>query len=128
MIGILDVALLVLGALVGYVISFLLSFRGRNSQECDERRRVLITQSDKVFPIPDDIEHTREWVPNSRGVLLCRQSFVPGGYVRAVIGICHGFGDHSQDFLTELAIKFCRNGFAVISMDAEGHGYALICV
>lgn len=123
-----DIVLLVLGGFVGYIICFLFTFRVRNSQECDERRRILITQADKLFPIPNDIEHSREWVPNSRGVLLCGQTFIPGGYIRAVIGLCHGFGDHSQDFLTELAVKFCRNGFAVVSMDAEGHGYADIYV
>ena len=126
MIDLIAVAILVMGTLLGYAVGVLYSFSVRNSQECDERRRVLIARDDTLFPVPADIEHTREWIPNSRGMLLCRQRFIPGGYIKAVIGLCHGFGDHSQNFLTELAIKFCRCGFAVIVMDAEGHGYFLI--
>jgi hypothetical protein len=122
MIDFIGTFILVIGVVLGYAVSLLTSFMARSSQECDERRRILINRDDKLFPIPKDIDHIRKWVPNSRGMLLCRQIFVPGGYVKAVIGICHGFGDHSQDFLTELAIKFCRCGFAVICMDAEGHG------
>ena len=36
--------------------------------------------------------------------------------------MCHGFGDHSNDMLLDLAVKFVGDGYAVLMMDAEGHG------
>mmetsp|Transcript_1523 Transcript_1523/g.2449 ORF Transcript_1523/g.2449 Transcript_1523/m.2449 type:complete len:362 (-) Transcript_1523:134-1219(-) len=118
---VLGVIVFALGAVVGGFISYLQSFQisSARADQADERRRRCKAL---IFPVPTDIEHIRQWTPNSRGMLLFRQQFIPHGVIRGVIGICHGFGDHSQDFLTELAVKFCRNGFAVITMDVEGHG------
>lgn len=42
--------------------------------------------------------------------------------VRAVVGICHGFGDHCNEALVDLAVKLVSEGCAVLMMDVEGHG------
>jgi predicted alpha/beta-fold hydrolase len=110
------------GLIIGYVLSYLYSSTARNSEDADERRRR------NTFKVPsgktnlEDVNINREWTPNERGMLLSRQQFIPSGEFRGVICMCHGFGDHSQEFMFDLAIRFCRQGYAAISMDAEGHG------
>lgn len=117
------VLLLALGVLVGYGVAYFLSFMTRNNDEADERRRRYFLKQTNRQKIPETINYNMEWTPNSRGLLLVRHQYIPTAIpLRGVIGICHGFGDHSQDFLTDLAIKFCESGYAVIAMDAEGHG------
>jgi hypothetical protein len=110
-----------LGGIVGYATHWILSFRQRNSDEADERRK-----NGKRFVPPDDIEYSASWQPNSRGMLLYTQEFSPilKGRQKCLgtIGMCHGFGDHTNDLMADLAVKFCRAGFAVITLDAEGHG------
>jgi hypothetical protein len=114
--------LLILGAVIGYGVAYILSFMTRNPDEPDERRKTYFKKHHKVV-IPPTIDHKMEWTPNSRGMLLFRHQYVPkNSEIKGVIGLCHGFGDHSQDFLTDLAIKFCKSGYAVLAMDAEGHG------
>ena len=116
--ALLHMLLLGVGALIGYTMSYLHSQTYRDRFEPDERRKFF---TEKIA-IPDNIDYINEWLPNSRGALLYRQQLIPHGHVRGVIGICHGFTDHTNSFHTELAIKFCENGYAVVMMDAEGHG------
>jgi alpha-beta hydrolase superfamily lysophospholipase len=33
-----------------------------------------------------------------------------------------GFGDHTQNFMMDFAIRLCNDGYVVFMMDAEGHG------
>lgn len=117
------------GICIGYMVQFLQSHTSRCHFESDERRKKF---NDKI-PIPDDIEYLCDWLPNSRGALLFRQQLIPipipiscGGVglmrPRGVIGICHGFMDHSLGAHTDLAIRFCREGYAVVMLDNEGHG------
>jgi alpha-beta hydrolase superfamily lysophospholipase len=89
----------------------------------DLRRRYYRSHSAAYEP-PTGIEYSSEWAPNSRGMLLFRQQFFPKGRKKkhAVIGLCHGFGDHSNALLMSVAETLCNNGFIVLSMDAEGHG------
>eukprot|EP00602_Paraphysomonas_sp_CaronLab_P005710 CAMPEP_0185032002 /NCGR_PEP_ID=MMETSP1103-20130426/19814_1 /TAXON_ID=36769 /ORGANISM="Paraphysomonas bandaiensis, Strain Caron Lab Isolate" /LENGTH=300 /DNA_ID=CAMNT_0027567731 /DNA_START=188 /DNA_END=1090 /DNA_ORIENTATION=- len=68
------------------------------------------------------IQYSNEWVPNSRNLLLHRQQLIPVEGYSGVVALCHGYGDHTLGFLTEIAINICKSGFAVIMMDAEGHG------
>lgn len=42
--------------------------------------------------------------------------------VRAVVGMCHGFGDHSNGSMVDVAVKLVGEGYAVLLMDVEGHG------
>ncbi len=39
--------------------------------------------------------------------------------LKGVIGMCHGFGDHTSDLLMDAAARFCREGFVVLMMDVE---------
>lgn len=107
------------GICIGYLVQYLRSHSSRCHFESDERRKRF---ADKI-PIPADIDYSCEWLPNARGALLFRQQLVPvAPPLRGVIGICHGFMDHSLGAHTDLAIRFCRQGYAVVMMDAEGHG------
>lgn len=115
--------ILFLGIFLGYLINYLFRFIKRNKEESDERRRNYFKKfQENNQQINENINYNREWLPNRRGMLLFRQQFIPKTYIRGIIGLCHGFGDHSQEFLIDLAIKFCHSGYAVISMDVEGHG------
>lgn len=120
--------LLGLGIVFGYGVAYFLSYMRRNHDEPDERRRRYYLKS-KSQVIPHTIDYNREWTPNSRGMLLFRQQYIPNSIpIKGIVGICHGFGDHSQDFLTDLSLKLCESGYAVLSMDAEGHGYSLLII
>ena len=92
----------------------------RKNDESDERRKCY---HGKGYPIPNNIQRENYWQPNSRGMLIHQMILQPKDTsIRGVIMICHGFGDHTLDFVTEIALKFCSNHYAVITMDAEGHG------
>lgn len=103
------------GITAGLLLFLVFSHGNRNLDEADERRK----NYRKRMPIPPEIHHTSSWLPNSRGLLLHRQEFVPRDGFIGVIVMCHGFGDHTMDFLTETAIRYCKHKFAVIAMDAE---------
>jgi hypothetical protein len=107
--------ILCVGISFGRLLWFALFHQSRNLDEADQRR----INYRKSFPIPPDIIRTSSWQPNSRGLLLHRQEFIPKDGFIGVIVICHGFGDHTMDFLTEIAIRYCRHKFAVLAMDAE---------
>jgi alpha-beta hydrolase superfamily lysophospholipase len=46
------------------------------------------------------------------------------GELKGVVGFCHGYSEGSSTMQRELAMKFCERGFAVITYDAEGHGFS----
>lgn len=55
-------------------------------------------------------------------VHLFWQSWAPeGGPTRGVVALMHGFGEHSARY-NHVAGAFCRAGYAVIAIDARGHG------
>jgi len=55
-------------------------------------------------------------------VHLFWQSWAPeGGPTRGVIALMHGFGEHSTRY-EHVAGAFCRAGYAVMAIDARGHG------
>lgn len=111
--------LLCTGVLIGYLGHYLHIHSHRSHFEADERRK----NYKKCYQTPDDIEHIREWLPNSRGALLFCQQLIPKHKkMVGLIGICHGFMDHTSNFHIELAIRLCRSGYAVVMVDAEGHG------
>lgn len=112
---------LLFGILIGYFILYLKFYMKRDEDEADERRKKY-SKLINIINIPNNIKYNKEWKPNSRGILLFRQQYIPNKNIRGIIGICHGFGDHSQEFLIDLSIRFCKSGYAVISMDSEGHG------
>jgi alpha-beta hydrolase superfamily lysophospholipase len=88
--------------------------------ECDVRRRRVGGKPAVDVIVPDTVHHTLGWHMNSRGMVMCNQQFIPSnGLVKGVVGICHGFSDHSHGFLMEFAIKLCNDGFAVVTMDVE---------
>ena len=88
--------------------------------EADERRRSYNT----TYVPSLDIEYEFQWIPNREGLLLFQQQYFPAKNtkLKGIVGLVHGFGDHSNSFLVELAEKLCRSGYVVLSMDAIGHG------
>lgn len=94
--------------------SSLLSFQKDSS---DIRRKEYYG---KGYLIPSNIKREQKWEPNSRGYLLHQQVLLPKEKnIKGIILICHGFGDHSLDFLIEIALKFVNSSYAVITLDAE---------
>lgn len=112
--------------IVGLLIGQMLRYRKRDMDEADSRRRAKETLQKLHFPrIPSNVNHSSSYFTNSRGMQLYSQEFVPvSGDFKAVIGICHGFGDHCNALNAELAVRFCKAGFAVLCMDGQGHGYS----
>jgi hypothetical protein len=102
------------GIISGWIARYLLFSMARSVEDADERRK-----KHKKYPIPSDVNHLSSWAPNSRGVLIHQQQFIPKAGLKGVIMMCHGYGDHTLDFLTETALKFCQHQFAVITADAE---------
>lgn len=109
------------GVFIGYLWAWLFSHSNRKVDEADERRKLFLSNAANDIKVPKGITHYSEWQPNARGVLIYRQQFVPKK-IKAVIGMCHGFGDHTNTLLTDLAIRLAQDGYAVVTMDFEGHG------
>ncbi len=56
------------------------------------------------------------------GVQLFWQSWEPaGGPTRGAVALMHGFGEHSSRY-DHVAAALCRAGYAVMAIDARGHG------
>jgi len=56
-----------------------------------------------------------------RSSRLFRQSWLPDGEARGVLILVHGFGEHSGRYV-HVARYFTERGFAVYTIDHEGHG------
>lgn len=112
-----------IGCAVGYILWYVSAHHKRKSDECDVRR---MNYHGRGYPIPSNIHVESSWGLNSRGMLLHRRIFQPKSEnisnIHGVILLCHGYGDHICEFVTEIAIKFCSHSYIVITMDAEGHG------
>jgi alpha-beta hydrolase superfamily lysophospholipase len=88
----------------------------------DERRRLALM---RIPPreVPADVDLVVGWHLNKRGMLLAHKQYLPRDRpVRGCIGMVHGYGDHSQDLHMDVPLRLCQDGFAVFSMDIEGHG------
>lgn len=111
----------------GFYLSFILyeklHFLSPETYDNSDYRRAKAGKHGLVMP--SDIYHEYGWVENSKGQLLFNQKWLPLDAsipVLSVIVLCHGFGDHSAGFLSQLAVKFARLGYGVVSIDYIGHG------
>ena len=108
------------GLALGYFACVCSNQSSQNSDEADMRRRRVGLNPSADVTVPDSVEHSLGWHTNSRGMVMCNQQFVPrNGEVKGVVGICHGFSDHTHGLLMDFAIRLCGDGFAVITMDVE---------
>jgi alpha-beta hydrolase superfamily lysophospholipase len=110
----------IVSSILGYVYRLARNYTQRRIDEADERRR----RHNKMYVPPLGIDYQFQWIPNREGLLLFKQQYFPARNtkVKGIVGLVHGFGDHSNNFLVELAEKLCRSGYVVLSMDAIGHG------
>jgi hypothetical protein len=108
------------GMALGYFACVCVKQSAQNEDEAEMRRRRVGCDPSPDTQIPDSINHTRGWHTNSRGMVMCNQQFVPKDReVLGVVGICHGFSDHTHGLLMDFAVKLCEDGFVVITMDVE---------
>lgn len=71
---------------------------------------------------PKDVKRVDGILKAWDGLELYWQSWEPAaGEVRGVVALMHGFGEHSARY-HHLATVFVRAGYAVIAIDARGHG------
>jgi hypothetical protein len=109
------------GLALGYFAAVCIKQSGQCADEADMRRKGVGLQPSADVTIPTEtVAHTLGWHTNARGMVMCNQQFIPKcGEVKGVVGICHGFSDHTHGFIMEFAIKLCNDGFAVLTMDVE---------
>lgn len=70
----------------------------------------------------DDVVQKEGFWDGFDGVKLFWQSWQPvGGAERGAIALMHGFGEHSSRY-DHVAAALCRAGYAVMAIDARGHG------
>lgn len=116
---------LLVGVIVGFIYRMLKTYSSRPFEEADERRRTYkehpALHSNLRNTLPPNVTHTESWVPNSEGQLVFQQQFVPDNFT-AVLVYIHGYGDHTHWMALQICLGFCAEGFAVIAMDAIGHG------
>eukprot|EP00929_Paragymnodinium_shiwhaense_P118221 TRINITY_DN9013_c0_g2_i1.p1 TRINITY_DN9013_c0_g2~~TRINITY_DN9013_c0_g2_i1.p1 ORF type:complete len:338 (-),score=51.87 TRINITY_DN9013_c0_g2_i1:111-1124(-) len=58
---------------------------------------------------------------NAHGLLIRFRSWLPAGKPKAILILCHGFGEHVGRYET-LGQAFADAGFAVYALDHQGHG------
>lgn len=112
-------ATLFLGGVLGYAVRWIRSHSFRPFDEADERRK---SYKGPTRVIPPNVTYTKSWMPNANGQLIFQQQFVPADGFSAVIVMIHGYGDHAHHMTLQIILDFCSEGFAVIAMDAIGHG------
>ncbi len=70
---------------------------------------------------PADVNHQDGMIAAWDGLELFWQSWEPPRAVHGVVCLMHGFGEHSARY-HHVAALFARAGYAVIAIDARGHG------
>lgn len=77
---------------------------------------------EESYPKPDESVEFIETIINVRGSERNKYSWtLKNSEIKAVIVLVHGLHEHSQRH-AELALAFAKRGFAVLSLDAVGHG------
>lgn len=113
------VGIFIFGIFLGNILWYIkyYSLSSRQSDYSDYRR---LKHKGKEFKIPNNVIKEQKWEQNKRGALLHKQIFqLKNKNIKGIILMCHGFGDHSLDFLIEIALKFVEKEYAVITLDAE---------
>jgi hypothetical protein len=93
-----------LGLTVGLAMAQLLSFRKRSADEADERRKHFLTTGSAITP---GVRHEYGWNPNSRGMLLFQQQYIPRGKLKGVVGFCHGYSECSATHQVCVLVCVC---------------------
>lgn len=70
---------------------------------------------------PEDVVHTEGIIEAWDGLELFWQSWAPQTDPTGVVALMHGFGEHSARY-HHVATAFVRAGYAVLAIDARGHG------
>jgi alpha-beta hydrolase superfamily lysophospholipase len=88
----------------------------------DMIERLSIGDLHPGMPNPgDEVVHKEGILPAWDGLELYWQSWEPQEEPRGVVCLMHGFGEHSARY-HHLATFLVRAGYAVIAIDARGHG------
>lgn len=70
-----------------------------------------------------NVSHETSRLKNARGISLFVQSWFPVERdPKAILFMCHGYGNDSSWDFQVTAIEFAVHGFAVFAFDQEGHG------
>ncbi|EPS73059.1 hypothetical protein M569_01697, partial [Genlisea aurea] len=102
-----------------------------NMDEVGPRRRareafkdIQLSIDHILFKTPhEDLKMTEAYRVNSRGVEIFTKSWIPEKTLpKALVFICHGYGDTITFFLEGIARKLASLGFVVFAMDYPGFG------
>eukprot|EP00897_Mesotaenium_endlicherianum_P005222 jgi/Mesen1/4728/ME000241S03764 len=89
---------------------------------------VLPPENPFGMPAPDyynvkGVTHKSSVIKNSRGLSLFTQAWLPAsGNPKALLFMCHGYGNDTSWLFQVIAVEFAAHGYAVFSFDYEGHG------
>jgi acylglycerol lipase len=67
------------------------------------------------------LKHTEGYFNGLKDFKIYHQSWKPGGEIKAVLLISHGYAEHSSRYLN-VVNHFLPKGFAVYALDHRGHG------
>jgi len=66
----------------------------------------------------------QDGILNANHKKLKSYEWIPGGKVRALVFVTHGYGEHLVPYYSELAERGCSQGFLVFGHDQVGHGFS----
>lgn len=93
-----------------------------------ERRRLSVTPDLLPGLVYPPNTHSSRFIRTKRGIEIHVQSRIPTEIksedIKAVVCLCHGYADSGQFMQQYLQAFLLREGYAVVTVDYEGHGHS----
>jgi len=123
--------------LITLILYYLIPYCFREGDDASERRRLWNDYLNEVkynpdykdlqkilFPNPSEVQIDEAYWVNPRGLCLFTSIMRPANnkQVKAVVCFCHGYSDFTSFLMRYEYQRLVKAGFAVVSLDYEGHG------
>ncbi|XP_020248887.1 caffeoylshikimate esterase-like isoform X2 [Asparagus officinalis] len=96
-------------------------FEGANLSDCRERRKLREAFKDVQLSLDHCLFKSYE--VNTRGLEIYSKSWLPeNSSIKAIICLCHGYGDTCSFFFEGIAKKLTSEGYGVFALDYPGFG------
>ncbi|GBG90114.1 hypothetical protein CBR_g50207 [Chara braunii] len=112
------------------VTRMVINRQGELEWERGRRAKFARFRKDQRYYLQQGVKVKESYRKSSRGVEIFTKEWLPapttkGGSapdVKALIFLCHGYGDTCNYFFDKLAIQFVKEGYGFFGLDYEGHG------